>query len=148
MEMTRRQQAFLDLARALLRLDRRMEQVIERALRGELDLGLRSMFVLASIDRGERQPGAVAARLNLPPPSVTRTVEALVGQGLVTRERDAADRRQVRLALTARGVDVVGRARAVLSSALADTWPDVSTERADDLAQGLESLVGTDDAHG
>lgn len=144
MELSSRQQAFLDLARALLRLDRSVEQVIDRALRGDLGLTLRSMFVLASIDRGERYPGGIARRLNLPPPSITRTLESLVAQGLVTRQRCGEDRRHVEMTLTEHGVEVVGRARAVLSQALADAWPEVPTERALDLASGLEMLVGTE----
>lgn len=141
MESSPRQQAFLDLASALLRLDRSVQQVIERALAGELDLSMRAMFVLIAIDRGARQPGAVASRLILPAPTVTRTLTLLVGQGLVTREPGVVDRRRVELGLTERGGLVVAQARAVLSRALAEAWPDVPTERAADLGTGLEELV-------
>lgn len=143
MELSPRQQAFLDLARAQLRLDRSMREVIEPALRGELDLGMRPMFVLTAIDRGARHPGAVARRLNLPAPSVTRTVESLVHGGLVERHRSRTDRRSVDLALTGRGVEVVARARAVLARALADAWPDLDVARVGDLARGLDDLVDT-----
>lgn len=143
MELPPRQQAFLGLARSLFRLDRSMQAVVGPALRSELALEPRSAFVLAAIDRGATGPGAVAERLDLPPASVTRTVESLSGAGLVTRERHPGDRRHVELALTDAGRDVLARARSVLSGALAKAWPDLETRRAADLAQGLEDLVRT-----
>jgi DNA-binding MarR family transcriptional regulator len=141
MELTARQRAFLDLARSLLRLERSVEGVIDAALRGSLDLGLREVFVLAALDEGRQRPGSVAATLNLPPPSVTRAVEQLVGRGLVDRRRCGHDRRRVDLTLTAPGREVLKEARAVLSQALGDAWPDLHEDRAADLAEGLAELV-------
>lgn len=141
MELTSRQRAFLDLARSLLRLERSVEGVIDAALRGSHDLGLREMFVLAALDEGPQRPGAVATSLNLPPPSVTRAVEQLVGRGLVDRRRSGRDRRRVDLTLTAPGREVLNEARAVLSQALGDAWPELHEERAADLAEGLAELV-------
>jgi DNA-binding MarR family transcriptional regulator len=139
--MTPRQTAFLDLARNLLRLERRVEGVIDAALRDSHDLDLRALFVLASLDGGPRRPGELSEALNLPPPSVTRTVERLVERGWVTRRRGRDDRRRVDLELTAAGRTSLDEARAVLSQALADAWPDVPDARAADLAKGLARLV-------
>lgn len=141
MELTSRQRAFLDLARSLLRLERSVEGVIDAALRGSHDLGLREMFVLAALDEGPQRPGSVATSLNLPPPSVTRAVEQLVGRGLVDRRRCGQDRRRLDLTLTSAGREVLTEARAVLSQALGDAWPDLHEDRAADLAEGLAELV-------
>jgi DNA-binding MarR family transcriptional regulator len=140
-ELTPRQSAFLELARSLLRLERRVEGVIDRALRGSHDLDLRAMFVLAALDSGARRPGELAEALNLPPPSVTRTVERLVGRELVARRRGRHDRRRVDLELTPAGRALLGEARAVLAQALADAWPDLPDARAADLAEGLARLA-------
>lgn len=141
MELTSRQLAFLDLARSLLRLDRSVEGVIDRALRRSHGLALREMFVLAALDRGVSRPGTIATDLNLPPPSVTRAVEQLVARGWIERRRSDHDRRRVDLTLTTAGRTAVEEARAVLAQALADAWPELPTERAADLAEGLATLV-------
>ncbi len=141
MELTDRQRAFLELARSLLRLDRSVETVMDAALRASHELGLREVFVLAALDRAPQRPGEIASALNLPPPSVTRAVERLVGRRLVTRERSRDDRRHVDLALTDDGRRVLGEARAVLAQALADAWPELATDRAADLADGLAQLA-------
>jgi len=140
-ELTPRQTAFLDLARSLLRLERRVEGVIDAALRDSHELDLRAMFVLASLDGGPRRPGELADTLNLPPPSVTRTVERLVERGWVERRRGRQDRRRVDLELTAAGRTSLEEARAVLAQALADAWPDLPDARAADLAEGLARLA-------
>lgn len=143
MEMTARQAAFLELARSLLRLDRSVERVMDEALRDSHALSLREMFVLAALDRGDLRPGRVAETLNLPPPSVTRAVQRLVDRGWIRRRGSETDRRHVELVLTEAGRAATGEARAVLAQALADAWPDLSTERAADLASGLAGLVET-----
>jgi|SRR6056297_567262 len=143
MEMTARQTAFLELARSLLRLDRSVERVMDEALRDSHALSLREMFVLAALDRGDLRPGRVAEALNLPPPSVTRAVQRLVDRGWVGRRTGDHDRRHVELTLTESGRTATFEARTVLAQALADAWPDLSTERAADLANGLAGLAET-----
>ncbi|MEW6298806.1 MAG: MarR family transcriptional regulator [Thermodesulfobacteriota bacterium] len=48
-------------------------------------------------------PGELAARLRVDPSAVTRITDALVQGGLLRREGDPEDRRQVRLYLTSEG---------------------------------------------
>lgn len=141
MELSARQRAFLDLARGLMRLDRSVHVVLERALRDDLGLSPREMFVMAAVDRGETRPGGVARRLNMAPPSVTRALEGLERNGWVRRERAEGDRRAVRLELSEAGRSLLEHARAVVSQALADAWPELRTERAADLAAGLARLA-------
>ncbi|MEX2500873.1 MAG: MarR family transcriptional regulator [Trueperaceae bacterium] len=143
MELSSRQSAFLELARSLLRLERSFEGVIDDALRSKLHLTLRESFVLGALDRGQTRPGEVAEALNLAPPSVTRLVERLVERDAITRTPSVTDRRQIDLVLTDEGRRLVHEARRTLSQALADAWPELSTERASDLAEGLARLAPT-----
>ena len=65
--------------------------------------------------------GQLATAEQVRPPTITRLVAGLEADGLVTRETDAADRRVVRVAATARGAKLLreGRARRVASLAQA-----------------------------
>ena len=59
--------------------------------------------------------GELAAAEQVKPPTMTRLVTALEGQGLVTREGDANDARVVRVRATAKGIRLLqeGRARRI-----------------------------------
>ena len=54
-----------------------------------------------------RPPGLVAEALKVRPSTATGVVDRLVKQRLVRRERDAEDRRRVRVFLTERGREVI-----------------------------------------
>lgn len=73
--------------------------------------------VLTRLDRGTATPGELADIEKVSAPSMTRTVSALVEAGLVAREDNPADRRQVVLRLTGSGRE---RLRAV--RARRDLW--------------------------
>ncbi len=67
--------------------------------------------VLARLDEGRRTPGQLAECERVSPPSMTRTVKSLLAAGLVTREADPDDGRQVFVVLTAAGRDVLADTR-------------------------------------
>lgn len=91
--------------RAVNRLGRRM-----RAERLPDGLPSGKLAILALLNRsGPSSPGAMAGALHVQPQSLTRTLAALEQDGLVTRERDAADGRQYRIALTEDGFQVMAR---------------------------------------
>ena len=72
----------------------------------------RALVVLAS--RGPLNPGALAELLGVHPSTVTRLCDRLIARKLVSRRESAASRREVTVALTARGravVDAVTAAR-------------------------------------
>lgn len=95
-----------DLARAVARLNRRLRQ--ER----RSDLTPTQLSVLGTIGLlGPATPGAVAAREGVQPPSVTRTLNALVEAGLVARTPHPDDGRQVLVAVSARGQAVLAAER-------------------------------------
>ncbi|HEY7719568.1 MAG TPA: MarR family transcriptional regulator, partial [Pedococcus sp.] len=58
---------------------------------------------MARLEEAPRTPGELADIERVSPPSMTRTVGALVERGLVERTDDPSDRRQVILSLTPEG---------------------------------------------
>jgi len=62
------------------------------------------LSVMARLEDTALTPRKLAEIERVSPPSMTRTVAALVGDGLVTRQDDPMDGRQVFISLTARGL--------------------------------------------
>src|SRR5690606_7382487 len=92
----------LDLVRQLTRRLRRLE--VHAARWGLSPHQARALGVLArEDDAAGARVGALAARLQVAPRSATEVADALQELGLVERRPDPADRRAVRLVLTARG---------------------------------------------
>ena len=114
-----------ELRFSVMRLRRRL--VRERL--PDNDLSLSAMAVLCGLDRlGDLTIGALAAREQMRPPSMTRTVTGLADAGLVERRSDPSDGRQVVVRLTEAGRAVV-RADAArrdrwLSRRLEELTPD------------------------
>jgi len=83
----------------VMRLARRM-----RAQRADTMLTLSQLSALATLDRhGAQSPGELAAHEKISPPSMTRLLGVLEAGGLVVRTAHPTDRRQVLLAVSARG---------------------------------------------
>jgi DNA-binding MarR family transcriptional regulator len=86
----------------------------------------RALVVLAA--RGPQGTAELAAALAVTPSTVTRLCDRLVRKGLVRRNRQAGDRRAVRIALTGAGRDLVAevtrRRRAELARLLGVLPPD------------------------
>lgn len=93
-----------ELRFSVMRLRRRL--VRER--HPDNDLSLPSMAVLWALHRlGDMTVGALAAREQVRPPSMTRTVNCLADTGLVERQPHPTDGRQVVVRLTEEGRAVV-----------------------------------------
>lgn len=75
---------------------------------------------LAAANRFSRTPGGLTAWLGQTKGTVSQTIAALERKGLVTRADDAADRRLVRLALTARGRALLDAAPSGVAAAMLD----------------------------
>jgi len=93
------------------------------------DLSLRSMGVLSAlVPGGEMTLGALAAQERVQPPSMSRTVDFLQEGGYVVRRSSDADRRQVIVAITDHGREVVladrERRDAWLAQRLAELTPE------------------------
>ena len=118
-------------ARDLLVMIPHLMQEIRHGMRQGRDAGLTvpQFRALAMIDH---QPGAslseLAAHVGLGAPAMSVLVEALVGRGLMRRQRSDGDRRQLRLNLTVEGRAVLVRSRATARRLLADRLTALSDE--------------------
>ena len=76
-------------------------------------------LLLATLRRhGPLTVGAIAQRLRISQPTITRTVLALVDQGLIVASRDGRDQRHKTLSLSTDGAALIARAER-------DLWPRV-----------------------
>ncbi len=109
--------ASLDKLRsALLVLSRRMryEQEVDD------ELSPSETAVLGRVGRMQPVTPAVLARCeHVQPPSMTRILERLAAKGLVRRDRDPADQRQVLISRTPAGDELVDRIRQMRTAWLA-----------------------------
>ncbi len=117
-----------ELVEALLLVSRAMVGLAGRSLSGlpaEVTLPqFRAMVVLAS--RGPQRVLDISQELGVNPSTGTRMCERLAGKGLLARERDDDDRRQLRVSLTETGrkvVDEVTRRRREELRRIVDTLP-------------------------
>lgn len=84
---------------SVMRLARRM-----RAQRADTSLSLSQLAALATLDRhGAMTPGELARHEKVQPPSMTRLLAVLEGEGLVSRTVHPTDRRQALLAVSPAG---------------------------------------------
>jgi DNA-binding MarR family transcriptional regulator len=100
---------------------------------------------LATVERlGSPTLGELAASEQVQPPSMTKMVVGLEAAGLVVRQEDDADRRVVRVTLTAEGRRTVLRSRSLRTAYLVRRLRRLSdAERAslEDVVALLEGLV-------
>ena len=112
------------LRQTVLRLARRVRA--ERADSAMSDGKLSVLFVL--MNEGAQTLGSLAESERVSPPSMNRTINALVEQGFVTRESDATDGRKVVIDISDAGRRLVKETRrrrdAWFSSRLAALSPE------------------------
>jgi DNA-binding MarR family transcriptional regulator len=119
---------------SVMRLARRM-----RAQRADTMLTLSQLAALATLDRhGALSPGELAAHEKISPPSMTRLLGVLEGDGLVERTAHPTDRRQVLLAVSPAGQELLKEDRRRRDVWLAQRLRDLD---ADELAV-LERAAG------
>ncbi|WP_291430030.1 MarR family winged helix-turn-helix transcriptional regulator [Deinococcus sp.] len=131
------------LVRTTLRFSRRFRQALDEPLERALGLNTKELLVLASVMDGYDTPGAVAARQNLPAPTVTRIITKLVGAGLVQRVADPADLRLQRLQLTPQGQATRARTRAAGQDIVQAHFGHLPPEK---VQAALAALSALDDA--
>jgi DNA-binding MarR family transcriptional regulator len=106
----------LDLHTLTARLDR----AADRILRAEQDLSYRRFLVLFMVDMmGTPTQRALAERLGVTEPSVSRMAGALAGTGLLEARSDPGGGNRRQLRLTASGWERVRRCRELLEGRLA-----------------------------
>lgn len=83
--------------------------------------------------------GEVGERMVTPEPDVTRLIDRLVDRQLVDRQRDARDRRVVRLSLAENSLDLLAELDHTVESWLREHLSHLGDERLEELSQLLES---------
>ncbi|WP_346271797.1 MarR family winged helix-turn-helix transcriptional regulator [Pseudonocardia sp.] len=104
---------------------------------------LRILVMVAS--RGPLNLGAVAAGLRVHPSNATRAVERLVVAGLLSRDDDPADRRNLQLRLTDAGRDLVATVMDSRRAAIAGILERMPARRRRTLAAALRSFADAGD---
>ncbi len=100
---------------------------------------LRCLQMLAH-GQGPAYAAQLARALLVTPPTMTRTLDTLVERGLVERQPDAANRRQVALAITPEGRTLVDRYEAVISTHLHRLLAPLPPDRQERLLLALQDL--------
>jgi MarR family transcriptional regulator for hemolysin len=119
---------------------RTLHRLLTRRLSKWTDRPFMQMLVLKVIDRGEvKSQAALAERLLVDPPAVSRMVDRLVEDGLMKRCA-GQDRRCVRLEVTAAGHKEVAVYHAELERLEADTRKYLSAQEMKTLRLLLEKL--------
>ncbi|MCW4114117.1 MarR family transcriptional regulator [Aurantimonas sp. MSK8Z-1] len=116
----------------------------------ELGITYPQYLVLSVLwEEGERTIGTIAERLGLEPSTVTPLVKRLETAGLVTRQRNPADERQVVVALTGEG-EAMRRASACLGERLVASsgMPPERLQRLNEDVRALRDAVATFVARG
>jgi DNA-binding MarR family transcriptional regulator len=110
------------LARSVARLNRRLRQ--ER----KSDLTPTQLSVLGSILAiGPATPSVIAAHERVQPPSISRTLNCLVDEGLAIREPHPDDGRQVIISVSDKGEAVLAEERARRDQWLAHRLTELTT---------------------
>ena len=125
-----------ELRIALLRTARRlrMERSSDQISDGQYSV------LAALIKYGPLTPGVLADREHVQPPSMTRTVTALVAAGLVSRGPHPTDRRQVVVTITPAGEQEVRETRRRRDAWLAQQLKDLTPAERTTLAQATQIL--------
>jgi DNA-binding MarR family transcriptional regulator len=114
-------------------------------LRTTMTLG--PIAALGSLDRhGPMAPSELAALERVQPPSMTRILAKLEEAGLVTREPHPTDRRQVVVAVSAAGKEMLHADRRRRDAWLAQRMRDLTSDEREVLRQAaavLDKLAGS-----
>jgi DNA-binding MarR family transcriptional regulator len=109
-----------DLSLGLHTLTARLDRAADRILRAEQDLSYRRFLVLFMVGLlGTPTQRALAERLGVTEPSVSRMIGALAGTGLLDAHPDPAGGNRRRLGLTPSGRELVQRCGELLEGRLA-----------------------------
>lgn len=99
--------------------------------------------LLRRLRREPRWQSDLGRGLGLSPASLTRLIDRLEERGLVTRRRDAEDRRRVVVSLAPPGEQLVGETRMLYGSALQRAVVAMPSERRQRLLESLRELAET-----
>lgn len=115
----------LRLIRDAVQLARLVDRLIDQPVRAEMGLSSNDMYVLRSVLLGVDRPAAIARRVNLAAPSVSRAIDRLVERDLLVRTAASDDGRGVTLHLTEHGTAAIERALVLTEATFSRTYPDL-----------------------
>jgi DNA-binding MarR family transcriptional regulator len=118
-----------------------LAEPIQARLWQEARITLTQLSVLRLLRTGPQTAGRVGRMVGLSPASVTRVVDRLERQGLVSRHRESEDRRCVLIRLEPAGERLLGEVRVLRGSELHIAVESLSVEERDRLTNALQMLV-------
>jgi DNA-binding MarR family transcriptional regulator len=105
------------------------------------DISIPQFRTLAFIQRNsDSSLSNLAEHLGLTLPSVSKLVDGLVKQKLVTRQESKTDRRRLTLALTQTGASIVNSSRTGAQASLANKLGDLSGDELKTVYQAMQLL--------
>ncbi|MER5333175.1 MarR family transcriptional regulator [Micromonospora sp. NPDC002717] len=111
---------------------------------GLTQAGMATLMTLA--EHGELPHRTVADHCFVRPATLTGIVDTLERDGLVERQRDEADRRSIRIAITPAGQARIDALTAVIRSGAPLTSVDADPAKAEVIRQFLLEVIGSGDA--
>lgn len=137
----------IEAGRALLRLGSRLHRLYAETIEGlSTPLSVQQYRILDRVGRGVTSLGPLAELARRQPPTISKSVDSLVRQGLLTRAEAATDRRATALSLTPQGAALVREAHAALDRLARWLAAAVAAEPANltDFAVGLYDKTETE----
>ncbi len=127
---------YLSLGTRLKRLGERLQAQTQVLLEGaQIDLPASHFPLLAALDRlGPLNVGELTEAVGVSQPGITRLVDKLVTEGLLSSTQSADDKRVRTITLTKPGRQLVSRAKRV-------AWPMIEAAVADACAGPAESIL-------
>jgi DNA-binding MarR family transcriptional regulator len=132
----------LRILQALRRITRALELHSRELAAGYSVTGPQLVCLLAVKEKGPLTPTAIAYEIHLSSSTVVGILDRLEEKGLVHRERDRIDRRQVKVAATEKGLALASRAPSPLQETLAMALTRLPELERIAIALSLERVAG------
>jgi DNA-binding MarR family transcriptional regulator len=118
------------------------QKLVRNSLAGvDADINLPHFEIMRVLkEEGTLHIAEIGERLHIAKAQMTHLIDKLVGLGLVEREMDAADRRTLNIALTARGHQLMEEHGANLVNAVREYMSSLSDAEIETLAESLRNL--------
>lgn len=97
--------------------------------------------LLTIADRGECSLGDLARELEVAMSSASQMVDRLVGEGLIERRQDAANRRQVVIRLTPEGRTLIARLQQNIIDGYRKVLDRMSEQEQEELVRAFETIA-------
>ncbi len=137
----------LRILQALRRITRALELHSRNLAAGYSVTGPQLICLLAVKEKGPLTPTAIAYEIHLSSSTVVGILDRLEEKGLVHRERDRIDRRQVKVAATDKGLALALRAPSPLQETLAMALTRLPELERIAIALSLERVAGLMETH-